>query len=110
VRVCLQETAPLHRSSGPVKGYADDTGALWEKGWPGRARARLFLVTKEFEGPNGPPRDERNEVCVTHNNAAFIFGNPQLKMDVVAQQARSAKRPTGDFRGLNARVGRVAPQ
>jgi len=49
-----------------------------------RSQSRSFLLTEEFERPNGPPRNERNEVFITHDDAALIFGDPQLKVNVVA--------------------------
>ena len=42
------------------------------------------LLTEEFERPYGPPRNERNEVFITHDDATLIFGYPQLKVNVVA--------------------------
>jgi len=56
--------------------------ALQEKSGPGVPVTR-FLLTKELEGPNSPPRDKRNEMFVAHNNAALVFGDPQLKMNIV---------------------------
>jgi len=49
----------------------------------GGQRTTPLSLTKEFEGPNSTPWNKCNEVFVTHNNAALIFGNSQFKVDIV---------------------------
>ena len=69
-----------------------------------------FLLTEEFEGPNGPPWDERYEVFVTDNNAALIFGNSQFIMDIVTQETRSSKWTAWGFRRRNIGFDSIAFQ
>ena len=54
------------------------------KSWPREKPVTQPLLTEEFERPDGPPRNERNEVLITHDDATLIFGDPQLKVNVVA--------------------------
>ena len=67
------------------RGYVSVVREHYErKSWPQEKLVTQPLLTKEFERPNSPPRNERNEVFITHDDAALIFGDSQLKVNVVA--------------------------